>query len=121
MAGDEKAFQKREFSFVLRDDVYMRFLSFKGLDDMREETLRLCPYKIDIGAVYTAKVRSFCRSDLCGFHIPHRKPRERKNIKPAAFQPVEKELVFDIDMTDYDEIRTCCRSWHLPHSGSHRE
>jgi len=35
-------------------------------------------------------------------------PRDKKTVRPTAFKPLQRELVFDIDMTDYDSIRRCC-------------
>ncbi|XP_076160106.1 DNA primase small subunit [Ptiloglossa arizonensis] len=86
--GNVGIFTRREFSFTLQDDIYLRFQSFKSAKELEHEIKRLLPFKIDIGAVY-----NYCPKD-------HR--------KSANFQAVEKELVFDIDMTDYDEVRTCC-------------
>lgn len=82
---------KREFSFTLQGDIYTRFLSFSSVAEFIDRLKSQIPVKIDIGAVYNAR------------------PSERKSLSSMQFKPIEKELVFDIDMTDYDDSRTCCR------------
>ncbi|XP_076458358.1 DNA primase small subunit-like [Babylonia areolata] len=83
-------FTNREFSFTLKDDVYLRYQSFTDQQDLEKEIQKRCPYKIDIGAVFS-----------------HR-PKDNKTVRAEVFQAQEKELVFDIDMTDYDDVRSCC-------------
>lgn len=51
-----KQFEQREFSFTLTGDIYQRFLCFSTAEAWKQEMLRLCPVKMDIGAVYNVKV-----------------------------------------------------------------
>ena len=46
-------------------------------------------HKIDIGAVFNCV------------------PRDHLSVK--NFRPESRELVFDIDLSDYDDVRTCCQ------------
>ncbi|KAH7886906.1 prim-pol domain-containing protein [Phlebopus sp. FC_14] len=88
-----KLFTHREFAFTLQGDAYLRYHSFNTADDLKKQVCALNPTRFEIGPVYSAK-------------FPQ--PRDRKTVRPAAFTPQKRELVFDIDMTDYDGVRTCC-------------
>jgi DNA primase small subunit len=83
-------FYNREFSFTLENDVYCRYLCFKTAEEFKETLVSRAPHKIDIGAV---------------FNVP---PKNHLSTEKKVFMPIEKEMVFDIDMTDYDNVRTCC-------------
>jgi len=85
-----KLFTHREFAFTLLGDVYLRYNSFNDADDLKREVCRLNPTRFEVGPVYSAR------------------PRDKKTMRAATFTPLLRELVFDIDMTDYDEVRTCC-------------
>lgn len=58
---------------------------------MKNDLIQTKPFKIDIGAVFSHP------------------PKDHNSIVNSnSFKPIERELVFDIDMTDYDDVRTCC-------------
>lgn len=84
------SFSHREIAFTLQNDAYLRYQSFPNIDAFKKELLRLNPSRFEIGPVYSAD------------------PKDRKLLNKSQFKPLRKELVFDIDLTDYDDIRKCC-------------
>ncbi|KAJ9117308.1 hypothetical protein QFC20_000455 [Naganishia adeliensis] len=85
----------REFAFTLGESTYVRYNSFNNSEEFKKEILRANPTRFEIGPVYNAR------------------PRDRKTMQASALRPEKRELVFDIDMTDYDEIRTCCSGGNI--------
>jgi DNA primase small subunit len=84
-------FGNREFALTLSNEAYLRYQSYPTADLLRKDILRLNPARFEIGPVYTTN------------------PRDRKTLrKSSMFRPLSKEIVFDIDLTDYDDIRSCC-------------
>ncbi|XP_057868724.1 uncharacterized protein LOC131075832 [Cryptomeria japonica] len=104
-ACDSSCYGRREFSFTLEHDIYIRFQSFQDAADMENSIREKCPHKIDIGAMY---------------NVDPAKRHAYAQIGDKVFSPIERELVFDIDMTDYDDVRycysgaeVCVDCWHL--------
>jgi len=91
-------FAHREFAFTLQNDALVRYQSFRTADVFRKHCIKEVPPRFDIGPVYSTN------------------PRDRKTLRKAsAFRPISRELIFDIDMNDYDEIRTCCTGAKVCH------
>lgn len=54
---DQTYFGRREFSFTLENDIYLRFQSFNSASELENSIKEKCPVKIDIGPVYSVDVR----------------------------------------------------------------
>lgn len=87
----EFSFAKRELSYTLSNDVYLRYKSFDNASSFRSDVVKNRPLKIDIGSVYSVK------------------PSTKKSLADAQFYPIAREVVFDVDLSDYDDLRTCCQ------------
>jgi DNA primase small subunit len=87
--------KRREFNFTLEGDIFIRYLAYANKEDFKKDLLKKLPHKIDIGAIFNAM------------------PSMHNSVKNLV--PEQKELVFDIDMTDYDDIRTCCTGADICH------
>ncbi|POW01035.1 hypothetical protein PSTT_12765, partial [Puccinia striiformis] len=83
-------FTHREFAITLQNDAYLRYNSYSTWVDLQKDIIRLNPTRFEIGPIYSAP------------------PKDRKSLPKASFKPIVRELVFDIDLTDYDDIRNCC-------------
>jgi predicted DNA primase small subunit len=84
-------FSRREFSFTIEptpgDEIYCRYESFSTAQELKQAVLKRRPHKIDLGAIFSHP------------------PKDHNAV--TNFAPVQRELVFDIDLTDYDEVRHC--------------
>ncbi|CCD26331.1 DNA primase subunit PRI1 NDAI_0H01570 [Naumovozyma dairenensis CBS 421] len=80
----------REFAMAFRSGAYKRYNSFSTIQEFKNQIEKGNPDRFEIGAIY------------------NRPPKERDSLLKSEMQPLEKELIFDIDMDDYDTFRTCC-------------
>ncbi|GJN14151.1 hypothetical protein PR202_gb00936 [Eleusine coracana subsp. coracana] len=78
---DQSYVGRREFSFTLENDIYLRFQSFDSAAELESSIKEKCPFKIDIGPVYSVDPSK-----------RHAYAQSGNNV----FVPVERELIFDI-------------------------
>ena len=84
--GSAMNFHNREISYASGEFV-RRFMTFANADALRAELIRVIPEKIDFGAIFSTRC-------------------DKKPL--TTLNPVQRELIIDIDVTDYDDVRFCC-------------
>lgn len=94
-AVQKEFFLRREFTFVMEGDIFQRYRCFKDAEEFKQAVIAQQPVRMEIGAVFSHP------------------PKNHHTVVKEAYKPLERELVFDIDMDDYDEIRTCCQGSRL--------
>lgn len=102
-SNNNKIFAHREFSFTVEispgEETYMRYQSFKDQAELEAAVRKRNPGKIDIGAV---------------FSHPPKDRHALQGSKERKLEPRQRELVFDVDLTDYDSVRKCgCSSANI--------
>ncbi|MHA2364441.1 MAG: DNA primase catalytic subunit PriS [Candidatus Hodarchaeales archaeon] len=88
----QRDFHCREFGFqVVRDDTvkFIRNISFKTPEAFLEYVLKEIPLAIYVGAIYSEG------------------PDYRQQKSINQIQWVKRELIFDLDLTEYDSVRPC--------------
>ena len=97
-----KLFSHREFSFTIEpapgDEIYIRYQSFTSETEFTSAVQKRQPRKIDIGAIFTHPPKD---------HHSIQNSTSSSTTSTTKFQPQQRELVFDIDLTDYDGVRKC--------------
>ena len=93
---DQTYFNRREIAYIVlmdnnQDEYCTRHQCYKNTQEFQADVDKFTPLRIDIGAVFDIE--------------PKNNRNHHKNVKAEA---VEREFVIDIDMSDYDNIRTCC-------------
>lgn len=91
----------KEISYIIvnpedNEEFCIRNLGYKDVESFTKNVISYVPVRIDIGAYFDGDVSN-----------------NKNKIKNLALQPLEREYVIDIDMTDYDAIRTCCKGKFL--------
>ena len=93
------------------DEIYVRYKSYGDVNSFASAIRDESPVKIDIGAIYPCPVSAVCSLLMnAGFYFLKKmlQPADRSSLG-AAYLPIAKELVFDIDISDYDDVRHCCK------------
>lgn len=95
-------FNRREISYNMDagddNEFVIRHLCYENPAKFKDDVVNKVPLRIDVGAVFDQEPRK--NKDIIG--------RE----KTLA---LDREYVIDIDMNDYDRIRTCCTGKKLCH------
>ena len=93
---------RREISYIIsspenpEDEFCVRNIGYNNYKNFKKDVTQMVPLRIDIGAFFDGDVAS-----------------NKNKVKDLIINPIEREFVIDIDMTDYDHIRTCCKGKKL--------